>query len=437
MRLFPSISNSHILFAGLTFLHIGCSRVHIPTKSSNVAPPTTAVAPSTPAHPIHPTITHTPSLPPQSDLTPLHNGNVEPPLPNDEVSPSFPSVFSEATAVRYAVQHSPASFRSSATLETTRGEAAEMRAEMLPTLTLESEAGRADRLSSNRQDDPADAGIGLFLRQRIFDGKAGWFRYLSAKHRTEAAYYEREAAQNRVAAEIRIGFARMRHWYRLSKAQNEELTATNALVKRLSLLTAYGLTTSESLARLQAQGSNLQAAEKESLTKLQHERRAILELIGAPATTKLNLGPATITSTHDSASALAIEALQHRPELKAAAFAVQAQRAALESVKRERYPSAELIVGLATEGQLDQSIRSSWQTDGRVGVRAEWSAFDSGRNKAKQQQEYASLREAEAEYAQLKRSIQLDILNAIESIEIASNQVRSIPSKGRVYVHCA
>ena len=58
-------------------------------------------------------------------------------------------------------------------------------------------------------------------------------------------------------------------------------------------------------------------------------------------------------------------------------------------------------------------------------MRAEWNAFDFGRNKARQQQEMATLREAEADYAQLKRTIQLDILNAVETIELAQKQFKA------------
>lgn len=219
------------------------------------------------------TISAAPSVVVPTAPTPAVLPEREPDLPDPIDEPTQPDpignstqpaplVFTEASAVEYAVLHGTASYRSRAALDISCGENDEMRSRLFPTIEIQPEAGRAAPISSNCQDDPASAGIGIFLREPLFDGKAGWFRYLSAKHRTETARYLREATQNRVAADVRLGFARMRHWYRLSKAQIEELHAVQSLVERLSLLTAYGLGKSESLAYLTAQGENLRAGLK-------------------------------------------------------------------------------------------------------------------------------------------------------------------------------
>ena len=101
----------------------------------------------------------------------------------------------------------------------------------------------------------------------------------------------------------------------------------------------------------------------------------------------------------------------------------------MKSGRREQYPNADLRLGVATEGRLGQSINDTWQTDGRVGILAERNAFDSGLNRANQHQEMAFLREAEADYAQLKRTIQLDILQAVESIQLAHRQHNAAQAK--------
>ncbi len=367
-------------------------------------------------------------VPPETPSATLSAAPSQPASP-PAIESVTPSVFSEVAAVRYAQLHSPSIYRSQASSERALAERDSMKAELRPYVSVEAEAGRADRLSSNRQDDPADAGIGVFLRHRLFDGKAGWFRYLASVNQSRAAAYEREAEQNRVAAEIRLGFARMRHWYRVATAQRDEVKEMDALSEKLALLAAYGVSTAEKVERLSAQRDNLKVGAEEALSKLQEERRRILELMGAPGGTRLSLGRSNIQASTTDPMLLAGQALQQRAELKAAAYAVEAKRASAESVRRDRYPRADLVLGLATEGRLDESIRRTWETAGRIGIRAEWSPFDFGRNQAKQREEMASLREAEADYAQLKKTVQHDIVNAIESTKLAYNQVQAATSE--------
>jgi outer membrane protein TolC len=152
------------------------------------------------------------------------------------------------------------------------------------------------------------------------------------------------------------------------------------------------------------------------------ETMQLARLIGLPASQQLVLSedlPVEVPTpiSLDDGSKVALDA---RPDLKAAKLQLQAASEARRASKAEYFPSLSVNGDYGLEGVNPNKGVSAYQVSAGLRIHI----FDSGRVRADVDQADAALTQLQAQYDDLKSSIDLEVRRAYVDLQVASEQLK-------------
>jgi outer membrane protein TolC len=251
---------------------------------------------------------------------------------------------------------------------------------------------------------------------------SAWSRYRAAGSRLKAASWEERAARLRTAAEV------VRAYTGLQRAQQmvETARANVELAERLRRLAesrkAAGAGTGIEIARAGVQAANEQAR----LAAAREERAAaelrLLRAMNLPLTARVEVRDELrdVPAEIPDAAALAAEARQARPELRAQEERRRAAGLGLEAARWERLPS---VQAFGDYGVIGTGFTSGFPTRS-VGVRLNVPVFDGGRRDARRAEAAAVARQEELRTRDAGQQVEMEVRLAVEALRSAEAQAR-------------
>lgn len=268
----------------------------------------------------------------------------------------------------------------------------------------------------NEPDPISNHRIGVALEQTVFDG----FRTRSA---VRAARLDSEAAASdsaRARADLRLAVTAA--YGRAQAAAAAVRTVRAALetaaedVRRAETRRDAGLETEASVLAFRVHQSDAEARRVRAEADAEIARATLNGLIGATLDDDRPLAPLDGVSIRiDDPLALEHEAVDARPELRAAALRVDQAQAGRDAARAGFWPMVVAQGGAEANGRSFGDRRTTWS----AGIEVRWNLFAGGADAARVAEADAQARRAAAARDQLKTDIRLEVRRALADYRAA------------------
>ena len=329
--------------------------------------------------------------------------------------------------IQMALENNYAIEKSAADLDSAYWSLREARRGGGPTLAWEGEANRVGGKATDGRDKKGEFSNKLSLRMPIYTGGKLENDIEAANHGLDAAHLALERTRQEIRSTVSQDYYDVLRCHSQVEVYRESVNNLQAHLDNVNSKFRAG-----TVAQTDVLSSEVSLAQgKQRLVTAKNEYNiAVATLnndVGLPTATDTNavdrLGYEAYQLDLDECVAFALE---NRPDLLQKEYALRQSKAAMNSAKAGTRPKVD--AGINRDFVGDGPFKSNIDDSDRwsVGISANWNIFDNQVTAAQVSQKKAAVRRAEAELADTRNIVQLDVRTAFLSLQAAEENIKTM-----------
>lgn len=271
------------------------------------------------------------------------------------------------------------------------------------------------------------------VQQPLFTGLRLTNQVRAARYDAAAARHETQATEGEVAYRIRAAYWQLEKALAAREVVDKALEQAEAQLADVQNRRAQGMALESDVLAVQARRSEIRLQQLDAADAVRVARLTLNYRMGVPLDTQIEpTGTVTVQPLADSLSTLTARALQQQPELRALDATVQALDASVGVAQSGWLPDVRLQ-GTYTYARpnpfivpQEDAFAGTWE----VGVALSMDLWNWGRTGAQVDQAQAERRRAEAERADLRQAVRLDVTRQVLAVRRAIEAVQ-VTEQGR------
>jgi outer membrane protein TolC len=271
------------------------------------------------------------------------------------------------------------------------------------------------------------------VQQPLFTGLRLTNQVRAARHDAAAARHETQATEGEVAYRIREAYWHLKSALAARAVVAKALEQAEAQLADVQNRRAQGMALESDVLAVQARRSEIRLQQLDAADAVRVARLNLNYRMGVPLNTPIEpTGTVTVQPLADSLSTLTARALRQQPELRALDATVQALDASVGVAQSGWLPDVRLQ-GTYTYARpnpfivpQEDAFAGTWE----VGVALSMDLWNWGRTGAQVDQAQAERRQAEAERADLREAVRLDVTQQVLAVRRAIEAVQ-VTEQGR------
>lgn len=266
------------------------------------------------------------------------------------------------------------------------------------------------------------------LSQLLFaGGSVGAARRAATLYRSAATKWLEEA-EAEMALQVRVAYLNAVAAQRLREIALASRAVAEAHLRQVESFFRSGTASEFELLRAQVDLENRDPAVVQSENALELATLELKRLVNVPTDQPLALttqrGPEMVEVDRQELGRLVLE----RPALQAAREGIEIREAAISIYRGQRLPSVRLV-GLLGFQAFPETVTppglDRWREDWSISLVANWNIFDGFGTHGQIVEAQAQLRQAQAEEAQLREGLEVELAAALAEYEMARAQIEA------------